>query len=256
MDWKRRAVRGLARLGDCLKRRAEPVAAGVAVVFARGFASSSGTKASSDVSVACGKSDDAYLSVLNTYGNKPAIGFVEVVPSDTLVVEWATPNSQSYTMGTGWELEWSFVSTAVSVCETDSRTLDFDAGTIMDHASTTGTYTGLMDCTKGITAPAGKEITLTFTRMSVDSSSDCLRVYDSDKADPYQLAASFCGDRSSSGIGPLVLHSGKAFFEWKTYSRTSGDRVLCHLELHCPSEQRSFAHLRRRYHHGGHRVSR
>eukprot|EP00729_Bicosta_minor_P001482 gene1482-34507_t len=39
--------RGLARLGDCLKRRAEPVAAGVAVVFARGFASSSGTKASS-----------------------------------------------------------------------------------------------------------------------------------------------------------------------------------------------------------------
>ena len=92
----------------------------------------------------------------------------------------------------------------------------------------TGQSKGAQSCTKGITAPVGKEITLEFSRLDLDSSSDCLKIYDSDKADEFQVAAHWCGDMPNSNSktgtpGKLVLHSGKAYFEWTTYKTSTPD---------------------------------
>ena len=60
--------------------------------------------------------------------------------------------------------------------------------------------------------------------MALDSSSDCLTTHDSDKADPNQRAAKWCGKMpyydSTKQTNPapdkLVLHSGTALLVWTT----------------------------------------
>ena len=73
-------------------------------------------------------------------------------------------------------------------------------------------------------------VTLEFSRMALLSTSDCLAVYDSDKPDPNQRAAKWCGNMPYASNqqqvnpppGKLVLHSGTAYLEWTTYQRTTG----------------------------------
>jgi hypothetical protein len=93
-----------------------------------------------------------------------------------------------------------------------------------------------------------------FTRMHFDSSGDCLKVYDSDTADPYQLAAQFCGEFPSSNQptvpGKLVLHSGKVHFEWTTYRMTrDGAGFSATWSFTEPEAGRSM-HAARSLHHG------
>jgi hypothetical protein len=176
---------------------------------------------------ACRTSDTAtFLVALNSYGRKPKVGAVEVLPTNAVVVEWVVPDGVSYATLSGWELEWSFVSSTVNICEGDERTLTAASGVIIDDASTSGLYAGSVNgCDKVIAAPAGKEIRLEFGRLGLADSSDCLKVYDSDSADQYQVAAEFCGTRPvSTAPTPtsLVLHSGKALLVWTTGSSNSG----------------------------------
>ena len=88
--------------------------------------------------------------------------------------------------------------------------------------------------------------------MALADGSDCLAIYDSDKADAYALAARFCGtlpysDYNNKQTNPapktLVLHSGTAHFVWTTGStgaakgfsaawafttkRSSGNTAVC-----------------------------
>jgi hypothetical protein len=162
---------------------------------------------------------------MNSYGQKPAIGFVEEVPDNAVVVWWTTPTSQSTEMATGFEMDWSFESNRLTMCESNTRVVTMPSGTISDHSTSSGLYTAGMSCQKTITASAGMEITLIFSRMELASSGDCLTVYDSNEADPFQQAAKWCGEMSDNqnpAPGKLVLHSGNAHLVWETYQRTSG----------------------------------
>lgn len=149
-------------------------------------------------------------------------GHIEIFPYSAVTLNWATTKMASYPVSTGWELDWSFDTTIVNVCEASSRVVSFDKGTIMDGSSTSGSYKNARACTKTITAPEGKEITLTFERMSLEDSGDCLEVYDgksapASSASATNLAAEFCGE-TNTNPGKLVLHSGSTTLKWNTGS--------------------------------------
>jgi len=93
-------------------------------------------------------------------------------------------------------------------------------------------YAGGLDCSLTISATGTNEVTLSFSRMHLASSGDCLEVYDGATADPNQRAAKWCGTMpySSAGRqlnpvpGELVLHSGSAHLVWTTYRTASNGK--------------------------------
>jgi hypothetical protein len=112
----------------------------------------------------------------------------------------------------GFEIEYSFSTKTANICSKDiDATLRYDGGLLMDDSSTTGDINVASDhCQKTIVAGPGQQIEVTFKRLSLADSNDCVEFYEGASPDKKHLTrrlAEFCG-RRSKGVGlPAAFRS-------------------------------------------------